>query len=122
MTRDRARELLFPARMEKWLTLGFIAFLAGLGEGGGNYNFRWPGGGKMGGPFGSGGGGGGKSATPDPTPAEMLREAMTWVHEHLALVIVLGSVALLFGFGLGLVLTWLSSRGKLMSSTRAWAT
>lgn len=114
MTRaiDRARESLFPARMEKWLALGFIAFLAGLGEGGGGYGFNWPFSGKSGGPFGSGGGG--KSATPEPDFTETWREGVGWIQDHLALVIALGGVVLVLGFGLGLVLTWLSSRGKLM--------
>ena len=114
MTRaiERARTSLFPVRLEKWLALGFIAFLAGLGEGGGSYGARWPFGGKSGGPFGSSGGG--KSATPEPEFAETWREIMAWIQDHVALVIALGGAALIFGFGLGLLLTWLSSRGKLM--------
>jgi hypothetical protein len=114
MTRaiERARATLFPARMEKWLALGFIAFLAGLGEGGGGYGFNWPFNGKSSGPLGSGGGR--KSATPEPDFAQTWREGMAWIQDHLALVIALGSGALVFGFGVGLVLTWLSSRGKLM--------
>lgn len=108
---ERARSLLFPARLEKWLTLGFIAFLAALGEGGGSYSFRWP--------FSSGSGSGGsgpssKSTTPASSPSEIFREGLVWIQEHLLLVIALGSGALLFGLALGLLLTWLSSRGKLI--------
>lgn len=113
MTRavERARSLLFPARMEKWLSLGFIAFIAALGESGGSYSFRWP--------FPSGSGSGGsspssKSTTPEKLFHETWREGSVWIQEHLVLVVALGTLVLVFGLGLGLGLSWLSSRGKLI--------
>jgi hypothetical protein len=110
MTRaiERTRELLFPARMEKWLALGFIAFLAGLGEGGGSYNYRFPF------PGGSGSGGAGKGTPTDKAFADIWRQALAFIQAHLTLVIAGASGVVLFAFALGLVLTWLSSRGKLM--------
>jgi hypothetical protein len=105
---ERARAQLFPARMEKWLALGFIAFLAGLGEGGGSYSFRWPF------PSGSGSGPFGKSTTPDRSFTEIWREGLVWIQDHFGLVLGLAGGLLLVGLGLGLLLSWLSSRGKLL--------
>ena len=59
---NRMVQMLFkPFNASKWFTLGFCAFLAQLGEGGGG-NFNVPGGG------GGGGGGGTTSPTPGPFP------------------------------------------------------
>lgn len=96
---ERARRSLFPARLEKWLALGLLTFLASLGEGGG-YGLRWPGGD---GPWNKG-----------STPQTMLAEAVQWFREHAGLVIGLTSVGLVFGVAMVLSLIWLSSRGKLM--------
>jgi hypothetical protein len=116
MTRaiERARELLFPGRMEKWLALGFIAFLAGLGESSGSYSYRlpFPSGSGGSGPFG--GGSSGKSATPEKAFDEIWAEALSWVQAHTVLVVAGASGLLLGGLAFGLLLTWLSSRGKLM--------
>lgn len=94
---ERTKWILFrPFNLNKWLVLGFCAFLAGLGEGGGGGNFGGQGGGR--------GGGGGLQT----------REAVQFVEEHL-LVIVLGGVAvLLLVAGVTALVQWLSSRGKFM--------
>jgi len=105
---ERARALLFPARLEKWLALGFIAFLAGLGESGGSYSFRWPF------PGGSPPSGSPKSTAPEKIFGESWRDALAWAGEHTGLVIALGSGMLLLGVALAVLLIWLSSRGKLM--------
>lgn len=98
---ERARALLFPVRLEKWLALGFIAFLAGLAEGNGphSYSFPFP---------GSSGGGKGTSSQ------KRWSEALAWIQENAVLVVMGASAALVLGAALGILLCWLSSRGKLM--------
>jgi hypothetical protein len=100
---ERVKEVLFrPFVMGKWFVLGFCAFLAGLGEAGGGFNFRF--GQQFRGPGGPGG----------EDIGRFLREAMQWVNQHLPLVvlIVLGLIALSLAFGA--LLLWLGSRGKFM--------
>jgi hypothetical protein len=96
---ERTTEILFrPFDLGKWFTLGFCAFLATLGEGGGGSgNFNTGGGGR-------GGGGGGNEF-------EALKE---WIQENLTLIISIVAGAVVVGCLLGLLLTWLSSRGKFM--------
>lgn len=78
---------------QKWLAMGFCAFLAGLGEGGG---------------FGGG------------NPFGLRRKDMfppglgPWVSDHLPLIIGLGAGIFLFAVALGILLTWLGSRGHFM--------
>src|SRR5450432_298697 len=78
---EQTRRLLFPFRFERWLTLGFVAFLDQCGRGG-------VGGVLPGGPRGAfppsafGGGGGGA-------------EGGTWFFAHLALVLAVAAVLLL---------------------------
>ncbi len=107
---ERTRTILFqPFQIEKWFTLGFCAFLANL-AGGGNFNF---GGGGSGG--GGGGGGGHQGAEDDePGPGELFGEAMEWIGEHLVEVIVGGICVFVVIVSLGMLLSWLSSRGKFM--------
>src|SRR5688500_14349967 len=63
----RAKLITFgPFNLGKWFTLGFIAFLATLDEGGGNANFNTPGGGTTPPAPGPGPGPGGR---PGPGPA-----------------------------------------------------
>jgi hypothetical protein len=97
---ERARRMLFPARLEKWLALGLLTFLASLSDGGG-YGIRWPGGDSW--PWSKGG-----------TPQEMLNNALDWLRAHASLAIALVSGTFAVGLGIALLLTWLSSRGKLM--------
>jgi hypothetical protein len=87
------RTLLQPFDLRKWLALGFCAFLATLGQSGGGYT--------GGNPLGGGKG-------------DELDRVVPWVLEHLSLVLTLGAVILLVGLALGILLTWLSSRGEFM--------
>ncbi len=80
--------------MEKWFVMGFCAFLAGLGQGGGGYG---------GNPFGGRGRGG-----------EILDKVIPWVQSHLGLIVILGTFGLFFGVALSALLEWLSSRGHFM--------
>ncbi len=92
-----AKRMLFePFRAKKWFLLGFSAFLAHLG-GGGSYSYN-------GNPFAHSSRGRG----PDFSPVT------TWMGEHLALVLALGVLAILFLLALATVLLWLSSRGQFM--------
>jgi len=80
-----------PFDAGKWFVLGFCAWLAQLGEGGGpNFNFN----------FNAGGGD--------------FDGFARVVKEHLDLIILIAALALLVGLALGLLITWLSSRGKFM--------
>jgi hypothetical protein len=95
----RTKRVLFqPFDFGKWFVLGFCAWLAYLGEGGGfrfqsgfNYNQRGRGG----------------------MPPEF-QAVFDWIHVHLALVIFLGVCLLIVSIVIGVVLTWLQSRGKFM--------
>ena len=92
------RMLFKPFEWRKWFVLGFCAWLAQLGQGGVNFNFR------VGGPFESDGRGG-------PGPFEPIVE---WAKQHLTLLVVLAVVVFLVMVAVGLVILWLSSRGKFM--------
>jgi hypothetical protein len=89
---QRMKFMLFsPFSLEKWPVLGFLAFLAFLGQGGGNvpsnaFNYRDKGVGHMG----------------------------RLLTEHWRMILMIGAGALLVGIALGILFTWLSSRGKFM--------
>ncbi len=87
-----------PFSFEKWLVLGFCAFLAFLGEGGGMSGWNFPGGG------GGGGGGGG------PTDQEL----GDWIASNLLLVIGIGLTVLFFFAALTVLILWLKARGTFM--------
>ncbi|MGC8764213.1 MAG: DUF7544 domain-containing protein [Acidobacteriota bacterium] len=90
------RRLLFENfDLSKWFALGFTAFLASLGQGGG---------------FGPGLRGGGRSLSQDGGAAIL----EGWIRDHLALVLAVGGAILLLALALGLLFAWLSSRGKFM--------
>lgn len=90
-----------PVDLGKWFTIGFCAFLASLGEGGTTFNFPGGGGGGRGGP------GGGNFR------AEM-EQAREWLTANLYWLVPVAIGVLLFIIFLGLLFTWLSSRGKFM--------
>ena len=93
----RVKLILFnPFEIEKWFVIGFCAWLAFLGEGGGP---SMPSGGGGGGPSGGGG-----------SPGDF----GGFIKEHLAVIIIVAVVVLLICFTISLVLTWLSSRGRFM--------
>lgn len=92
-----------PFNIGKWFVLGFCAWLACLGEGGGgggSANFN------TGRSFGRGAA---RLALND-----VVDSVIAWVQTHFGLVLFLSILVLLVLIALGLVLTWLSSRGKFM--------
>ncbi len=93
---ERVRKILFrPFDIGKWFTLGFCAWLAWLGQGGGGgSNSRW-------------------NRSGDETARDMER-AGDWIRDHLDLVIALAIVLFIVIVGLIVLVTWLSSRGKFM--------
>ena len=126
----RAKLITFgPFNLGKWFTLGFIAFLATLDEGGGNANFNTPGGGTTppapgpGGRPGPGpatwptpGGPGGPSGGPSgaETSGGLFDDPAGWVSSHVGLVILLGLLLLLVIAAISLLVLWVNSRGKFM--------
>ncbi len=92
---DRAKRVLFkPFQIGKWFTLGFCAFLAQLGEGGG-CNFNLP----------VGGGGGPGPAMPAPSSPSF--EEWSWL-------IPLMVVAVIMVLAIMVLVIWLKCRGKFM--------
>ena len=99
---ERTKKVLFqPFDFGKWLCLGFCAFLAYLGEGGGPSFFQ--GGGQ-------GGGGGGQGGQGGPNFDQIHDSIM----DHLGLIIAVAVAVIVFALALGLLFTWLSLRGKFM--------
>jgi hypothetical protein len=94
-----ARDVLFrPFDLAKWLVLGFCAWLAMLGQGGGpRGNGNWH------------GRGGGHRDFQDG-----LHEAWEWVLAHLLPILVIGGLIVFVVLVIWLVVLWLSSRGKFM--------
>lgn len=97
---ELTRARLFPFNLDKWLTLGFVAFLAGLADGG--YNFGSP---------------VTRIRTGLPTPRDLneaLAEIERWVHQY-GTWIPLGAAAfLLVAVTVSALLTWVASRGDFM--------
>lgn len=84
----------------KWFVMGFCAFLAHLGDGGGGFN-----------PAGNLGG---RGRGGDDDLGEAGRSALQWMTDHWGLVALIAVGVIVFLFGLTALLTWLSSRGKFM--------
>lgn len=100
---ERTRTILFrPFDLGKWFVLGFCAFLAQLGEGG------W--GGNGGGNVSSGHPGGGLQQT----PREAFQEATHWIGANLYWLLPLALAVVAVIVAIGVLLAWLSSRGKFM--------
>lgn len=98
---DRMVQVCFrPFDIGKWFTLGFCAWLAALGSGGG---FNGGGGGDS-----HNGGGRGDQAL------ELINRGLAWCADHAVLVV--GGVAVLFLAGLAVtaLVVWLRSRGDFM--------
>jgi len=82
---ERVKLILFkPFDMGKWFVIGFCAWLAYLGKGGG-LNFRWRG-----------------------EPDESFHKAKEFVLDNLHWIIPVAVIAVIMGIILWLVLTWLS--------------
>ncbi len=93
---ERVKAMLFrPFELSKWFIIGFCAWLAMLGSGGGpNFNFNF----------------GGHNFGDDPE----LHHAKEFVINHLPWFIIGGVFIFVLIIALGLLLSWLSSRGKFM--------
>jgi hypothetical protein len=91
---DRTARILFqPFDLRKWFVLGFCAWLAYLGENAG-------GGGNVGNRFRDHG----------EDFQDVVWSAWEWVRDHLGLVLVLAILL----FALGILILWISSRGKFL--------
>ncbi len=100
---ERVRSMLFaPFNLEKWVKLGFCAFLATLGEGGG---------GGSGAQF-EGDGWDGQDIGRDAQRA--LDEAGQWLEANTGLAVLLVSGVLLLILGLVALVVWLRARGRFM--------
>jgi hypothetical protein len=82
-----------PFDLNKWFALGFCAFLAAIGQGGGYTG---------GNPFGGAGRG------------DVTDRWVPWVLSHLALVLGIFAVVLVLGTALWALFLWLGSRGEFM--------
>jgi hypothetical protein len=107
---ERVKTILFrPFDLGKWFVIGFCAWLAQLGEGGG------PGGGGGGGR----GGGGQYRGSPDldevlDQAKEGLAVAKEYVVDNLYWIVPVAIFVAVIVITIGLVLAWLSSRGRFM--------
>lgn len=106
---ERSKQLLFPAKADKWFALGFTVFMAQCSEGGGGGSVNLP----MSFPTGS----------PSPSPGvpglgpEVQRQfdsVMRALHDDLPFWIGFALGILLALYGLWAFILWFSSRAKLM--------
>jgi hypothetical protein len=95
---EHTRRQLFPFRFERWLVLGFVAFLDQCGRTGGD-----GGSGAPPGPFGGG------IRWEDPLP--QLPALPTWITDHLALIAALAGLVAAVVLLLVALALWLGSRG-----------
>jgi hypothetical protein len=92
---EEVRVILFrPFSLEKWFTIGFCAWLAYLGAGGG--------------------GGGNKFQVPGNDAASQFEHAKEWFIANLAWIIPVACITIAVVILIGLVMCWLSSRGQFM--------
>lgn len=96
---ERTGKLLFkPFDISLWFVLGFCAFLAYLGEGGGSFNpGSWA--------RGPGGGGGGR-----PT----MQGVLDWIKANITTILAVTAIAMVVIVGLTALIIWIRSRGKFM--------
>ncbi len=99
---DGMKTVLFrPFDSGRWFLLGFSAWLAGLGQTGGSFNWN-P------------GRGGGNGAPGGQSVEQALAQVRAFWAEYGALVLSVGLAALVAGLVLGVLLLWVRSRGKFM--------
>ena len=101
---DYTRRRLFPFRFERWLALGFVAFLdqCGRSQAGLRLPGGLPGGGGDGGHAGHGGAG------------PVLSEAGAWLAAHVMIVMAVAAVAIVLVLCLTALVLWINSRGVFM--------
>ena len=97
---ERVKRVLFkPFDLGKWFTIGFCAWLAFLGEGGGGGSFNMPGGG--------GNHNGGDFRHEFEHARDFVLSNLYWIVPAVAALVVIG-------LGLWLLFLWINSRGKFM--------
>jgi hypothetical protein len=89
-----------PFDLKKWFVLGFSAWLASLGEGGGGGNFSMP--------SGDSSGGSGEFGELE----SMFDDAVRWVEANVSLIVAIAAISVLALFALGLLFTWVKSRSE----------
>ena len=98
---EKVKEILFrPFDLGKWFVIGFCAWLAYLGSGGGN-----GGGGNINFPRGGHSGAG---------PDQVFHEAKNYISANLAWIIPVVLIVITLVITIWLVITWLNSRGRFM--------
>jgi hypothetical protein len=101
---ERVKQMLFkPFDLTKWLTIGFCAWLAGLGESGGSGGFN-----------GSNRFNGNNNSQPVERFRHFYDEARDYVMDNLGWIIPVTVAVVLLGLALWVLMLWLSSRGKFM--------
>ena len=98
---QQTRHILFqPFKLPKWLKLGFCAFLAGMGQASGTGGLT---------------GSDPDFGTPDPDSGPVDLDGVgAWIQANLALFIAVTILVVGLLIALGLVSTWLGSRGRFM--------
>jgi hypothetical protein len=95
---DEVKNILFrPFSLEKWFTIGFCAWLAYLGSSGGGS-----------------GGGGNKFQGPGNDAASQFEHVKEWFIANLAWIIPVACIGITVIILIGLVFSWLRSRGQFM--------
>jgi len=103
---ERVKQMLFkPFDLAKWITIGFCAWLADLGESGG---------GGGGGNFNPGNHFGGHNGQPAEKLRQFYHKASDYVMFNLDWIIPVAILLVLFVVALWLLMLWLNSRGKFM--------
>ena len=105
---EHTRRSLFPIRVEKWLVLGFLAFLDQCGR---SLNGGGPGGGGEG-PHPGWKVHGVRGAAEEV--AEFLRTAQAWLSEHVVAVAVGAAVGLVLLTAFVALVLWINARGTFM--------
>lgn len=93
---ERMVRILFqPFDLKKWFILGFCAFLASLGQGGGNFNNL-------------------SQQNRSSSMPDFEGEIFPWIEDHIGLIVAIGLVVLVLIVVLMAVFAWLQARGTFM--------
>ena len=98
---EHTKRHLFPFHFERWLALGFVAFLDQCGRGGVSFNVPGP------------GGWGGADGAGDRAGAQV-QSALAWLAAHVVLVSVLAAFVLAVIVTVTALVLWINSRGVFM--------
>jgi hypothetical protein len=102
---ERVQQMLFkPFDLAKWITLGFCAWLAGLGESGGGGSYGYNGDNH----------GGNQAGQPLEQFRHFYHAAGDYMTANLVWIVPLAIFLVLAGVALWVLVLWLSSRGKFM--------